>query len=66
MHCISGGSLTEAQQRGALLQQGVMRSNCVDCLDRTNVAQFAVGVRFLATGLFALGLSESTVSAIMK
>ena len=25
------------------LQRGVLRSNCIDCLDRTNVAQFAVG-----------------------
>jgi len=25
------------------LQTGVIRVNCVDCLDRTNTAQFAVG-----------------------
>lgn len=24
-------------------QTGVIRTNCVDCLDRTNTAQFAVG-----------------------
>jgi hypothetical protein len=53
----------EAQRRGVLLQRGVSRTNCVDCLDRTNVAQFAVGVKFLAVGLFALGLSESVVIA---
>ena len=26
-----------------ILQHGVPRSNCVDCLDRTNVAQFGIG-----------------------
>jgi hypothetical protein len=25
------------------LQTGVIRVNCVDCLDRTNTAQFAIG-----------------------
>ena len=28
-------------------QRGVIRSNCVDCLDRTNVAQFSVGMAAL-------------------
>jgi hypothetical protein len=27
----------------AVLQRGVMRCNCIDSLDRTNVAQFCVG-----------------------
>lgn len=26
-----------------LLQHGISRTNCVDCLDRTNVAQFGIG-----------------------
>lgn len=25
------------------LQTGIIRTNCVDCLDRTNTAQFAIG-----------------------
>lgn len=25
------------------LQTGIIRVNCVDCLDRTNTAQFAIG-----------------------
>ena len=29
-------------------QQGVVRTNCVDCLDRTNTAQFAIGKCSLA------------------
>lgn len=26
-----------------LIQHGISRTNCVDCLDRTNVAQFGIG-----------------------
>ena len=32
-----------ARERGHLEQRGVLRTNCIDCLDRTNVGQFAVG-----------------------
>jgi hypothetical protein len=27
-----------------ILQSGVSRTNCVDCLDRTNVAQYGIGI----------------------
>jgi hypothetical protein len=40
-----------------LLQTGVIRVNCVDCLDRTNTAQFAVGkctLGFQVSSLFTL------------
>ena len=37
-------------------QRGVLRTNCIDCLDRTNVAQFSVGVHALGLQLAALGL----------
>lgn len=30
------------------LQTGLVRVNCVDCLDRTNTAQFAIGKCVLA------------------
>ena len=33
---------------GGRRQHGVVRTNCVDCLDRTNTAQFAVGKCALA------------------
>ena len=39
-----------------LLQHGVVRANCVDCLDRTNAAQFVLGKTALAHQLHALGL----------
>ncbi|BES98687.1 SacI homology domain [Nesidiocoris tenuis] len=38
------------------LQTGIIRVNCVDCLDRTNTAQFALGKYALAKQLKKLGL----------
>lgn len=43
------------------LQTGVIRVNCVDCLDRTNTAQFAVGKCTLGFQLCALGVLESPI-----
>ncbi|KAL6867237.1 hypothetical protein ACP4OV_015261 [Aristida adscensionis] len=42
-----------------LLQKGVLRTNCIDCLDRTNVAQFAYGLAALGRQLHVLGLTEA-------
>lgn len=42
-----------------LLQCGILRVNCVDCLDRTNAAQFAIAKRALGHQLYALGLLGS-------
>ncbi|KAK6908776.1 polyphosphoinositide phosphatase [Kwoniella mangroviensis CBS 8886] len=39
-----------------LLQHGILRVNCVDCLDRTNAAQFAIAKRAFGHQLYALGL----------
>ena len=41
------------------LQNGVCRTNCVDCLDRTNAAQFVFGKRALGHQLYALGITYS-------
>ena len=38
------------------IQNGVARTNCIDCLDRTNAAQFVIGKRALALQLHALGV----------
>lgn len=54
-HDALGGILT---QQGARLQTGVARVNCVDCLDRTNTAQFALGKCALAFQLNALGVLQ--------
>ncbi|XP_020705946.1 phosphoinositide phosphatase SAC2 isoform X2 [Dendrobium catenatum] len=36
------------------LQKGVLRTNCIDCLDRTNVAQYAYGLAALGQQLHVL------------
>jgi hypothetical protein len=41
---------------GQRVQNGVARTNCIDCLDRTNAAQFVVGKRALGRQLQALGV----------
>ena len=44
---------------GGQRQRGVLRSNCIDCLDRTNVAQFASGLVALGRQLEALGVADA-------
>nr|CAD1838049.1 unnamed protein product [Ananas comosus var. bracteatus] len=41
-----------------MFQKGVLRTNCIDCLDRTNVAQYAYGLAALGRQLHALGLID--------
>ncbi|KAF3439741.1 hypothetical protein FNV43_RR18019 [Rhamnella rubrinervis] len=41
------------------LQSGVLRTNCIDCLDRTNVAQYAYGLAALGQQLHVLGVTDS-------
>lgn len=41
-----------------MLQTGVLRTNCIDCLDRTNVAQYAYGLAALGHQLQALGIID--------
>ncbi|KAK5742852.1 phosphatidylinositol-3,5-bisphosphate 5-phosphatase [Elasticomyces elasticus] len=40
------------------VQNGVVRTNCIDCLDRTNAAQFVIGKRAFALQLRALGVFD--------
>ncbi|KAM4633688.1 polyphosphoinositide phosphatase isoform 1-T1 [Polymixia lowei] len=49
-----GGHITSSGR----VQTGVLRTNCVDCLDRTNTAQFMVGKCALAYQLYALGMID--------
>ena len=56
-----GGEAEEGEpQRGRVphRQSGVVRTNCIDCLDRTNVAQFCIGRCVLKQQLAALGVSR--------
>jgi len=41
-----------------MMQTGIIRTNCVDCLDRTNTAQFSIGLCALGFQLHALGVLE--------
>ncbi|KAJ5102155.1 hypothetical protein NUU61_004377 [Penicillium alfredii] len=47
-------------ESGLRLQNGVARTNCIDCLDRTNAAQFVIGKRALGYQLHALGVIDET------
>ncbi|KAG1761875.1 SacI homology domain-containing protein [Suillus occidentalis] len=60
-HCLHNGNFDENERcrRSILLQNGVCRTNCVDCLDRTNAAQFVFGKRALGHQLYALGVVAS-------
>lgn len=42
-----------------IFQSGVLRTNCIDCLDRTNVAQYAYGLAALGHQLHALEILDS-------
>ena len=48
----SGSEMTQ-------MQNGVARTNCIDCLDRTNAAQFVIGKRALGHQLRALGIIDT-------
>ncbi|KAJ3681440.1 hypothetical protein LUZ60_015929 [Juncus effusus] len=58
---LSSNHTSPAQQQipgqgGPQFQSGVLRTNCIDCLDRTNVAQYAYGLVSLARQLSAMGI----------
>ncbi|KAG0349572.1 phosphatidylinositol-3,5-bisphosphate 5-phosphatase [Podila minutissima] len=46
---------------GSGLQNGVVRTNCIDCLDRTNAAQFIIAKCALGHQLFSLGLISEPI-----
>lgn len=50
----------DRQKEATMLQKGILRTNCIDCLDRTNVAQYAYGLVAFGRQLHALGLTVST------
>lgn len=51
-NCVGNGNHS---MKPPMFQQGVLRTNCIDCLDRTNVAQYAYGLAALGQQLHALG-----------
>ncbi|CAO2841635.1 unnamed protein product [Amaranthus hypochondriacus] len=54
-HNQSNGDYADKEPR---FQNGVLRTNCIDCLDRTNVAQFAYGLAALGHQLHALNMID--------
>ncbi|KAF8840339.1 hypothetical protein BDN67DRAFT_968747 [Paxillus ammoniavirescens] len=59
-HCLQYSAVVDETaplwRDGILLQNGICRINCVDCLDRTNAAQFVFGKRAFGHQLYALGV----------
>ncbi|OAV99008.1 hypothetical protein PTTG_02445 [Puccinia triticina 1-1 BBBD Race 1] len=58
----SGETQKSVYRSAPLIQCGVCRTNCIDCIDRTNAAQFVVGKAALAHQLHALGIIRSKVA----
>ncbi|CAD6186517.1 unnamed protein product [Caenorhabditis auriculariae] len=59
-------SVSESPDGRFLLQRGICRVNCVDCLDRTNVVQFGIAKVALAAQLCAMGLLEEPVLSLQS
>ncbi|GAB2267516.1 hypothetical protein Dimus_002496 [Dionaea muscipula] len=55
---ISGITCGGFYTKKRMFQKGVLRTNCIDCLDRTNVAQYAYGLAALGHQLHALGVID--------
>ncbi|PIA27550.1 hypothetical protein AQUCO_07600013v1 [Aquilegia coerulea] len=54
----SGDDKRNHMMKPAMFQKGVLRTNCIDCLDRTNVAQYAYGLAALGHQLHSVGLVD--------
>ncbi|KAJ1845406.1 phosphatidylinositol-3,5-bisphosphate 5-phosphatase, partial [Coemansia sp. RSA 2703] len=55
-HLRRGSKHHDMRRIEPMRQSGVVRSNCIDCLDRTNAAQSIIGKVALAHQLFTLGI----------
>ncbi|GAA5926528.1 hypothetical protein JCM3775_001042 [Rhodotorula graminis] len=56
----TGDGEARLPRTGPAVQTGVVRTNCIDCLDRTNAAQTMIAMIALGHQLHALGLAPST------
>eukprot|EP00516_Mucochytrium_quahogii_P003421 CAMPEP_0203756672 /NCGR_PEP_ID=MMETSP0098-20131031/9906_1 /ASSEMBLY_ACC=CAM_ASM_000208 /TAXON_ID=96639 /ORGANISM=" , Strain NY0313808BC1" /LENGTH=1028 /DNA_ID=CAMNT_0050648633 /DNA_START=519 /DNA_END=3602 /DNA_ORIENTATION=- len=64
---------SRAKMKNSNIQHGVIRTNCIDCLDRTNLAQFLIGLQVLTEQLISLKLikpsdrigTDSVISTIL-
>lgn len=55
--CRADGSISH-------IQCGVVRSNCVDCIDRTNIGQFIFSLHLLGRQLAAIGMLQSAADLV--
>lgn len=56
---VSSGDVCRKYGVKSTSQKGILRTNCLDCLDRTNIAQYMYGLVALGRQLHALGFIES-------
>lgn len=52
----TGADSRDTNAKTGRIQHGVLRTNCIDCLDRTNLAQFLIGLHVINEQLIALGI----------
>eukprot|EP01147_Barroeca_monosierra_P009749 gene9749-1952_t len=65
--CVLDQSKVEQHFNGALRHQmGIIRTNCIDCLDRTNVVQSMIAKQVLIDQFTFLGLVDKSVKDIEK
>ncbi|XP_071741977.1 phosphoinositide phosphatase SAC2-like [Rutidosis leptorrhynchoides] len=57
----SGGESGNINVKPTKQQTGVLRTNCIDCLDRTNVAQYAYGWAALGRQLQSIGYIDTPI-----
>jgi len=58
-----GFTWTDNSARTVCAQSGIVRTNCVDCLDRTNVVQTLLALQSLQLCLFKVGVCLRLTSA---
>ena len=52
---------TQGPAKRIYIQRGIVRTNCVDCLDRTNAVQRWIGINALGQQLHALGMADTPI-----
>ncbi|XP_053150035.1 synaptojanin-2 isoform X2 [Hemicordylus capensis] len=61
LHWEEFGVFTRGRNASPRLQMGTLRTNCLDCLDRTNTVQSFIAFEVLLTQLESLGLNSKPI-----
>ncbi|XP_060097379.1 synaptojanin-2 isoform X1 [Heteronotia binoei] len=61
LHWEEMGVFTNRENAAPRLQMGTLRTNCLDCLNRTNVVQSFIALQVLLTQLESLGLNSKPI-----